>query len=109
MKYKMRQMQHSYLQHHLILVLLFLTFSTYEVATACALAIEADNHICVVDGQIYDEHGRVNRFMSIEEADMLIRTRAKQSETAANYVKVVGEEDISYAHNFPIKEEKEQV
>ena len=86
-----------------------LTFSTCEVATACALAIEADKLICVVDGQIYDEHGRVNRFMSIEEADMLIRTRAKQSETAANYVKVVGEEDISYALNFPIKEEKEQV
>ena len=86
-----------------------LTFSTYEVATACALAIEADKLICVVDGQIYDEHGRVNRFMSIEEADMLVRTRAKQSEIAANYVKAVGEEDISYALNFAIKEEKEQV
>jgi amino-acid N-acetyltransferase len=36
--------------------------------------------------------------MSIEEADMLIRTRAKQSEIAANYVKVVGEEDISHVH-----------
>jgi amino-acid N-acetyltransferase len=47
--------------------------------------------------------------MSIEEADMLIRTRAKQSETAANYVKVVGEEDVSYTVNFPIKEEEEQV
>ncbi|KAF0900637.1 hypothetical protein E2562_033520 [Oryza meyeriana var. granulata] len=83
-----------------------LNCNTYEVATACALAIEADKLICIVDGQIFDEHGRVNRFMSIEEADMLIRTRAKQSEIAANYVKVVGEEDISYARNLPIKEEK---
>ena len=40
---------------------------------------------------------------------MLVRTRTKQSETAANYVKAVGEEDISYALNFAIKEEKEQV
>uniref|UniRef100_A0A0E0ITW8 amino-acid N-acetyltransferase n=1 Tax=Oryza nivara TaxID=4536 RepID=A0A0E0ITW8_ORYNI len=84
-----------------------LNCNTYEVATACALAIEADKLICIVDGQIFDEHGRVNRFMSIEEADMLIRTRAKQSEIAANYVEVVGEEDISYARNLPIKEEKE--
>lgn len=83
------------------------TFSTYEVATACALAIEADKLICVVDGQIFDEHDRVNRFMSIEEADMLIRTRAKQSEIAANYVKVVDEEDINFVRNLPIKEEKE--
>ncbi|XP_066390114.1 probable amino-acid acetyltransferase NAGS2, chloroplastic isoform X2 [Miscanthus floridulus] len=64
-----------------------LNCNTYEVATACALSIEADKLICIVDGQIFDEHGRVNRFMSIEEADMLIRTRAKQSEIAANYVK----------------------
>ncbi|KAG8097498.1 hypothetical protein GUJ93_ZPchr0013g37485 [Zizania palustris] len=84
-----------------------LNCNTYEVATACALAIEADKLICIVDGQIFDEHGRVNRFMSIEEADMLIRTRAKQSEIAANYVKVVDEEDINYVHNLPIKEEKE--
>ena len=69
------------------------TFSTYEVATACALAIEADKLICVVDGQIFDEHGRVIHFMSLEEADMLIRKRAKLSDIAANYVKVVDEED----------------
>ncbi|RLN17197.1 putative amino-acid acetyltransferase NAGS1, chloroplastic isoform X1 [Panicum miliaceum] len=73
-----------------------LNCNTYEVATACALAIVADKLICIVDGQIFDEHGRVNRFMSIEEADMLIRTRAKQSEIAANYVKVVDEEDINH-------------
>lgn len=38
---------------------------------------------------------------------MLIRTRAKQSEIAANYVKVVDEEDINNVRNLPIKEEKE--
>uniref|UniRef100_A0ACD5YXB8 Uncharacterized protein n=1 Tax=Avena sativa TaxID=4498 RepID=A0ACD5YXB8_AVESA len=70
-----------------------LNCNTYEVATACALAIEADKLICVVDGQIFDEHGRVIHFMSLEEADMLIRKRAKLSDIAANYVKVVDEED----------------
>ncbi|CAM0906515.1 unnamed protein product [Alopecurus aequalis] len=70
-----------------------LNCNTYEVATACALAIEADKLICVVDGQIFDEHGRVIHFMSLEEADVLIRKRAKLSDIAANYVKVVDEED----------------
>uniref|UniRef100_A0ACD5UZS7 Uncharacterized protein n=1 Tax=Avena sativa TaxID=4498 RepID=A0ACD5UZS7_AVESA len=70
-----------------------LNCNTYEVATACALAIEADKLICVVDGQIFDEHGRVIHFMSLEEADMLIRKRAKLSDIAANYVKVVDDED----------------
>jgi amino-acid N-acetyltransferase len=37
--------------------------------------------------------------MSIKEADMLIRKRAAQSDIAANYVKVVGEEGISPLHN----------
>ncbi|KAL6658031.1 hypothetical protein ACP70R_004278 [Stipagrostis hirtigluma subsp. patula] len=84
-----------------------LNCNTYEVATACALAIEADKLICIVDGQIFDEHGRVNRFMSIEEADMLIRTRAKQSEIAANYVKVVGEEDINHVRDLALKQDTE--
>uniref|UniRef100_A0A0E0ALZ6 amino-acid N-acetyltransferase n=1 Tax=Oryza glumipatula TaxID=40148 RepID=A0A0E0ALZ6_9ORYZ len=75
-----------------------LNCNTYEVATACALAIEADKLICIVDGQIFDEHGRVIPFMSLEEADMLIRKRAKQSDIAANYVKVVDEEGISHLH-----------
>ncbi|KAM0874193.1 hypothetical protein ACQ4PT_037592 [Festuca glaucescens] len=70
-----------------------LNCNTYEVTTACALAIEADKLICVVDGQIFDEHGRVIHFMSLEEADMLIRKRAKLSDIAANYVKVVDEEE----------------
>lgn len=75
--------------------------STYEVATACALAIEADKLISIVDGQIVDEHGRFIRFMTLRDADLLIRKRAKQSETAANYVKFVGEDINSsgYLHS----------
>lgn len=65
--------------------------STYEVATACALAVEADKLICIIDGQIH-EQGRPIRFMSLQEADMLIRRRSKQSEIAAKYVKAVGKE-----------------
>jgi len=75
-----------------------LNCNTYEVATACALAMEADKLVCIVDGQIFDEHGRVIHFMSIEEADLLIRKRAKQSDIAANYVKVVDEESINSRH-----------
>ncbi|KAK3127548.1 hypothetical protein QOZ80_7AG0574840 [Eleusine coracana subsp. coracana] len=75
-----------------------LNCNTYEVATACALAIDADKLICIVDGQIFDEHGRVIHFMSIEEADMLIRKRAAQSAIAANYVKFVDEEGIYPLH-----------
>lgn len=71
--------------------------STYEVATACALAVKADKLICIVDGQILDEQGRHIRFMTLEDADLLIRNRAKQSEIAANYVKAVYEEDFSYS------------
>ncbi|KAG9440563.1 hypothetical protein H6P81_020728 [Aristolochia fimbriata] len=71
-----------------------LNCNTYEVATACALAIGADKLICVVDGPILDEGGRLIRFLTLEDADFLIRQRAKQSEVAANYVKAVGKEDI---------------
>lgn len=67
--------------------------STYEVATACALAIQADKLICIIDGHIHDEHGRLTRFMSLQDADLLIRNRAKQSEIAAKYVKAVGKGD----------------
>ncbi|CAN6176009.1 unnamed protein product [Urochloa humidicola] len=80
-----------------------LNCNTYEVATACALAMEADKLVCIVDGQIYDEHGRVIHFMSIEEADLLIRKRAKQSDIAANYVKVVDEESINSLHKGDYK------
>ncbi|KAI3953309.1 hypothetical protein MKX01_042304 [Papaver californicum] len=72
-----------------------LNCNTYEVATACALAIGAEKLICIVDGPILDECGRLVRFMTLEDADMLIRERAKQSEIAANYVKAVDEEDSS--------------
>ncbi|KAK7406441.1 hypothetical protein VNO78_08065 [Psophocarpus tetragonolobus] len=77
-----------------------LNCNTYEVATACALAIGADKLICVIDGPILDESGRLIRFLPLEEADMLIRKRAEQSEAAANYVKAVDEESFnSLDHN----------
>lgn len=79
--------------------------STYEVATACALAINADKLICITDGQILDEQGRVIRFLSLQDADMLIRERAKQSEIAAKYVKVVGEDDMHYTSFLDLKED----
>ncbi|XP_074570632.1 putative amino-acid acetyltransferase NAGS2, chloroplastic [Curcuma longa] len=79
-----------------------LNCNTYEVATACALAIEADKLICIVDGQILDKNGRHIRFMTLQDADLYIRKRAKQSETAANYVKFVGE-DINSSGNLHSK------
>ena len=78
--------------------------STYEVATACALAIGADKLICVIDGPILDESGHLIRYLAIEEADALIRKRAKQSEIAAHYVKAVGQEDFtSIEHNDSVR------
>uniref|UniRef100_A0A1D1YUY8 amino-acid N-acetyltransferase n=1 Tax=Anthurium amnicola TaxID=1678845 RepID=A0A1D1YUY8_9ARAE len=71
-----------------------LNCNTYEVATACALAIEADKLICIVDGPILDECGRLIRFMTLHDADLLIRKRAKRSDIAANYVKAVGEDNF---------------
>ncbi|XP_050944753.1 probable amino-acid acetyltransferase NAGS2, chloroplastic isoform X2 [Cucumis melo] len=72
-----------------------LNCNTYEVATACALAIGADKLICIIDGPILDEAGRHISFLTLQEADMLIRERAKQCEIAANYVKVVSKEDFT--------------
>ncbi|KAF6157321.1 hypothetical protein GIB67_004259 [Kingdonia uniflora] len=63
-----------------------LNCNTYEVATACALAIGADKLICIVDGPVLDETGHLIRFMSLQDVDFLIRKRAEQSEIAANYV-----------------------
>lgn len=71
-----------------------LNCNTYEVATACALAIEADKLICILDGQILDEKNRPIRFMTLEDADLLLRQRAKQSDIAAKYVKAVDEETL---------------
>lgn len=72
----------------------FFSYSSYEVATACALAIGADKLICIIDGPILDESGHLVRFLPLQEADMLIRKRVEQSETAANYVKAVDEESF---------------
>ncbi|CAF2032759.1 hypothetical protein HID58_078816 [Brassica napus] len=73
-----------------------LNCNTYEVATACALAIGADKLICIMDGPILDESGHLIRFLTLQEADMLVRKRAQQSDIAANYVKAVGDGSISY-------------
>lgn len=70
-------------------------FSAYEVATACALALGAEKLICIIDGPILDEPGRLIRFLTLQDADMLIRERAKQSEIAANYVQAVRGEDLT--------------
>ncbi|XP_043805508.1 probable amino-acid acetyltransferase NAGS2, chloroplastic isoform X2 [Manihot esculenta] len=81
-----------------------LNCNTYEVATACALAIGADKLICIIDGPILDESGHLIRFLAIDEADTLIRKRAKQSEIAAHYVKAVGKEDFtSLEHNDSVR------
>ncbi|KAL3378284.1 hypothetical protein AABB24_004288 [Solanum stoloniferum] len=69
--------------------------STYEVATACALALGAEKLICIIDGPILDESSRLIRFLTLQDADMLVRRRAEQSETAANYVKAVNQEDFN--------------
>lgn len=79
-------------------------FSTYEVATACALAVEAEKLICIIDGPILDQYGRLIRFLTLQDADLLIRKRAEQSEIAANYVKAVGQEDLAslvHADTYP--------
>ncbi|XP_017616151.1 probable amino-acid acetyltransferase NAGS1, chloroplastic [Gossypium arboreum] len=77
-----------------------LNCNTYEVATACALAIGADKLICIIDGPILDENGYHISFLPVEEADMLIRQRAGQSEIAAKYVKAFAEEDLTcLGHN----------
>lgn len=80
------------------MVYAFYCCSTYEVATACALAIGADKLICVVDGPILDDTGRLIRFMTLQDADLLIRKRAEQSEIAANYVKAVCEKDVVHRY-----------
>ncbi|XP_060194722.1 probable amino-acid acetyltransferase NAGS1, chloroplastic [Lycium barbarum] len=72
-----------------------LNCNTYEVATACALALGAEKLICIIDGPILDESSRLIRFLTLQDADMLVRKRAEQSETAANYVKAVSQEDFN--------------
>ncbi|GMI94111.1 N-acetyl-l-glutamate synthase 1 [Hibiscus trionum] len=80
-----------------------LNCNTYEVATACAIAIGADKLICIIDGPILDENGCLINFLPLEEADNLIRQRAQQSEIAAKYVKAFAEEDLTcLGHNDSI-------
>ncbi|KAI5352430.1 hypothetical protein L3X38_005321 [Prunus dulcis] len=45
-----------------------LNCNTYEVGTACFLAIEADKLICIMDGPILDDK-RLVRFLTLEEAE----------------------------------------
>ncbi|CAI7888435.1 unnamed protein product [Closterium sp. NIES-54] len=69
--------------------------STYEVATACAIGLGADKLICLLDGAVADNRGRLIRWMTLQQADVIIRNRATQSYAAAEYVKAVaGEEYI---------------
>ncbi|KAF3323329.1 putative amino-acid acetyltransferase NAGS1 [Carex littledalei] len=77
-----------------------LNCNTYEVATACALAVKADKLICITDGDIFNEHKRPIRFMTLSEADQLIKERAKQSKIAANYVESVEKGNGSFGNKF---------
>ncbi|KAK4490698.1 hypothetical protein RD792_001397 [Penstemon davidsonii] len=77
-----------------------LNCNTYEVATACAMALGSEKLICIIDGPILDECGRLIRFLTLQDADMLIRKRAKQSETAANYVKAVAQDNLASSSMF---------
>lgn len=49
-----------------------------------------------MDGPILDESSRLIRFLTLQDADMLVRRRAEQSEIAANYVKAVSQEDFNH-------------
>ncbi|KAK7346889.1 hypothetical protein VNO80_21413 [Phaseolus coccineus] len=77
-----------------------LNCNAFEVATACALAIGADKLICIINGPILDESGHLIRFLTLQEADMLIRNRVEQSETAANYVKAIAEGNFNSLKKF---------
>ncbi|KAK4773751.1 hypothetical protein SAY87_028770 [Trapa incisa] len=78
-----------------------LNCNTYEVATACALAIGAEKLIFILDGPILDENGRLIQFLTLQEADVLIREQTKHSETAANYVKAVCDDITSLVPDDP--------
>ncbi|XP_021717955.1 probable amino-acid acetyltransferase NAGS2, chloroplastic isoform X1 [Chenopodium quinoa] len=79
-----------------------LNCNTYEVATACALALNAEKLICVIDGPILDDFGHLIRYLSLHDADKLIRQRAKQSEVAANYVEAVSQEDLKTQEQYQL-------
>ncbi|KAG2239395.1 hypothetical protein Bca52824_091826 [Brassica carinata] len=54
-----------------------LNCNTYEVATACALAIGADKLICIMDGPILDEWASYS-FLDTPKADMLRSSSGEQ-------------------------------
>lgn len=56
--------------------------------------------ICLTDGDIFNEHKRLIRFMTLSEADQLIKERAKLSEIAANYVESVEKGNGSFGKKF---------
>ena len=78
--------------------------STYEVATACAIELQADKLISCIDGPLLDARGELIRFMTLQGADELIRNRAQQSETASNYVKAVA--GIDYMKSLGVEASK---
>lgn len=59
------------------------------MATACAIALQADKMLCLLDGTVLDEDQRVLRFLTLQDADKLIRGCAARSSAAAGYVKLV--------------------
>lgn len=75
--------------------------SAYEVATACATALRADKLLCLLDGQTVDENGHVIRFMTLQEADQLIRQQASQNHAAADYVRAVAGPDYIRSLGIP--------
>eukprot|EP00252_Welwitschia_mirabilis_P001194 TRINITY_DN11103_c0_g1_i1.p1 TRINITY_DN11103_c0_g1~~TRINITY_DN11103_c0_g1_i1.p1 ORF type:complete len:597 (+),score=115.20 TRINITY_DN11103_c0_g1_i1:177-1967(+) len=76
-----------------------LNCNMYEVATACAVALKADKLICLIDGSILDGKQNLIRYMTLSEADHLIRERAEKSEIAANYVQAVSDNRHNYLDN----------
>lgn len=81
---------------------LCLTTSTYEVATLCATALNADKLICLLDGPVVDNQGRLIRWMTLQQADLLIRERASVSQTASDYVKAVA--GAEYAKSIGLRQ-----
>lgn len=75
--------------------------STYEVATLCATAIHADKLICLIDGPVVDASGRLVRWMTLQQADLLIRERAQVSYTAGDYVKAVAGAEYAKSIGLP--------
>ncbi|MCO5590425.1 hypothetical protein L7F22_044395 [Adiantum nelumboides] len=84
-----------------------LNCNTYEVATACAIELQADKLISFLDGPLVNESGRVIRFMTLQDADEVIQKRAQQSATAASYVKAVA--GINYMKSLGIQDQEPSI